>query len=140
MRMARHPDVRDRQNHENQGLNDTDDRAERVEGERNDELRKSREQAEHLVVGEHVGEKTAAERTVIPLSGTVGSAEASRAFRASRPKMIRIPIAIQVPTTTGGRCKTLAMPSMKLTGFTLSGASRRAQTVTRSAQKRAKFQ
>src|SRR5580704_838946 len=62
VRMARHPDVRDRQDHEDQRLHDADDRAQRVESQRNDQLGKSREQPEHLMVGEHVGEKTDAQR------------------------------------------------------------------------------
>ena len=53
--------------------------------------------------------------------------------------MIRIPIAIQVPTTTGGRCTPPEMRSMKLTGFKLS-PPRRARTAKRPALKRAKFQ
>jgi hypothetical protein len=57
-----HPDVRDRQNREHQGLHDAYDGAERVKRERNHELGEAREERQHLVIGEHIGEETNTER------------------------------------------------------------------------------
>src|SRR5581483_1520449 len=59
---GRQPHVAHRKHNENDRLDDADDGAERVEGQRNHQLRQTREDAEHRVVGEHVGVKTDAER------------------------------------------------------------------------------
>src|ERR1700730_888716 len=62
MRVARHPDVRDRPNNEEQRLHDANDRAQCIKGQRDDQLGETREQPKDLVIGEHIGKKTYAER------------------------------------------------------------------------------
>ena len=57
-----HSDVTHQENYKNDRLDHADDRSQRVERQRHDKARQPSENAEHGVVGEHVGVKTNAER------------------------------------------------------------------------------